>query len=115
VVPIACRKHKSDGDQETSPVAYDHFFSVALARLHEDARECGSVLAGTPHPAAANDGAARNRPPIKLIPTAITADRKKPMFAADWATRKPEPDGCCTDSPGNQTSTLRAQRRVRQN
>jgi hypothetical protein len=46
------------------------------------ARECDSVLAGTPYRAAANDGAARKRPPIKMIPTAITADRKKPMFVA---------------------------------
>src|ERR1700739_2230151 len=46
------------------------------------ARERGSVPAGTPYPVAANDGATRKRPPIKMIPTAITADRTKPMFVA---------------------------------
>src|SRR5690348_63491 len=46
------------------------------------ARECGSVPVGTPYAVAANDGAARKRPPIKIIPTAIRADRTKPMFVA---------------------------------
>jgi hypothetical protein len=39
------------------------------------ARERGSVLAGTPYPVAANEGATRKRPPIKMIPAAITADK----------------------------------------
>jgi hypothetical protein len=39
------------------------------------ARERGSVLAGTPYAAAANEGATRKRPPIKMIPAAIKADR----------------------------------------
>src|SRR5262245_36340181 len=48
------------------------------------ARECGSVPAGTPYPVAANDGAARKRPPIKIIPTAIRVDRTKPMCVATY-------------------------------
>jgi hypothetical protein len=39
------------------------------------ARERGSVPAGTPYASAANEGATRKRPPIKMIPAAIKADR----------------------------------------